>query len=103
MQMGTDNAAKVLKSRRGSEDGQAIALVRAYMHPEPAALVLSGLAEELQADVAHRVALMDRTSPEVVKQVETVLERKLSTVLQSSDFSSAGGVQPLVDILNRSD
>ena len=85
------------------EHPQTIALVLAYMHPEPAALVLSGLADELQADVAHRVALMDRTSPEVVKQVESVLERKLSTVLQSSDFSTAGGVQPLVDILNRSD
>jgi flagellar motor switch protein FliG len=73
------------------------------MHADHAAMVLGGLSEALQADVAHRVATMDRTSPEVVAQVECVLERRLSTVLQSSDFSAAGGVQDLVDILNRSD
>jgi flagellar motor switch protein FliG len=85
------------------EHPQTIALVMAHMHADQAAMVLGGLPEHLQSDVAVRVATMDRTSPEVIAQVEAVLERRLSSVIQSSDFSAAGGVQPLVDILNRSD
>ena len=85
------------------EHPQTIALVLAHMHPDHAAMVMGGLSEQLQSDVAMRVATMDRTSPEVISQVEQVLERRLSSVIQSSDMSAAGGVQPLVDILNRSD
>lgn len=85
------------------EHPQTIALVLAHMHADHAAMVLSGLSEELQADVAHRVATMDQTSPEIIARVESVLERKLSSLLQAGDFAAAGGVKPLVDILNRSD
>jgi flagellar motor switch protein FliG len=85
------------------EHPQTIALVLAHMHPEAAAMVLSSLPDELQRDVALRVAKMDRTSPEVIEQVEAILERKLSTVIQQSDFAQAGGLQTLVDILNSSD
>jgi flagellar motor switch protein FliG len=85
------------------EHPQTVALVLAHMHAEHAAMVLSGLPDELQADVAHRVATMDQTSPEVIARVEAVLERKLASLLQAGDFAAAGGVQPLVDILNRSD
>jgi flagellar motor switch protein FliG len=85
------------------EHPQTIALVLAYMTPDQAAMVMSGLPEDLQRDVAMRLAVMDRTSPEVVAHVEQQLERKLSSVLQPSELSSVGGVQSLVDILNRSD
>jgi flagellar motor switch protein FliG len=85
------------------EHPQTIALVLAYMTPDQAAMVMSGLSEDLQRDVAMRLAVMDRTSPEVVAHVEQMLERKLSSVLQPSELSSVGGVQSLVDILNRSD
>ena len=85
------------------EHPQTIALVLAHMHSEHAAMVLSGLPEELQADVAHRVATMEQTAPEVIARVEAVLENKLSSLLAAGDFAAAGGVQPLVDILNRSD
>jgi len=85
------------------EHPQTIALVLAHMNPDAAALVLSSLPEELQRDVALRVAKMDRTSPEVIEQVEAILERKLSTVIQQSDFAQAGGLQTLVDILNSAD
>jgi len=85
------------------EHPQTIALVLAYMTPDQAAMVMSGLSEDLQRDVAMRLAVMDRTSPEVVAHVEKQLERKLSSVLQPSELSSVGGVQSLVDILNRSD
>lgn len=85
------------------EHPQTIALVLAHMSSDAAAMVLGGLAEEDQLDVAQRLAMMDRTSPEVIEQVEQQLERKLSTVLQPAEMSTAGGVQTLVDILNRSD
>jgi flagellar motor switch protein FliG len=85
------------------EHPQTIALVLAYMPADSAALVLGGLPEELQRDVAVRVATMDRTSPDIIASVETSLEKRLSSVLQQGDLSSVGGVQTLVDLLNRSD
>ncbi|GIJ50829.1 flagellar motor switch protein FliG [Virgisporangium aliadipatigenens] len=85
------------------EHPQTVALVLAHLHASQASQILSGLTGDLQADVANRIAVMDRTSPDIVRQVETTLERKLSSVLQPSDLSSVGGLQPLVDIINRSD
>jgi flagellar motor switch protein FliG len=85
------------------EHPQTIALVLAHMPATLASQILSGLAGELQADVAHRIAVMDRTSPDIIRQVEATLERKLSSVLQPSDLSAVGGLQPLVDIINRAD
>jgi flagellar motor switch protein FliG len=86
------------------EHPQTISLVLAHMAPEQAAMILSALPEEMQSDIALRIATMDRTSPEVVRQVEQVLERKLSSVLAAQDVNeAAGGVQALVDLLSRSD
>lgn len=85
------------------EHPQTIALVLAHMNPDSAAMVLSGLAEEVQRDVAVRVATMDRTSPDIISAVEQALERRLSSVAQQSDLSSAGGINSLVELLNRSD
>jgi flagellar motor switch protein FliG len=85
------------------EHPQTIALVLAHMSSDAAAMVLSALPEEQQRDVAQRIATMDRTSPDVIEQVETILQKKLSTVIQQSDYTNAGGIQSLVDILNRSD
>ena len=85
------------------EHPQVIALVLAHMNADNASLVLSGLSQERQADVAHRIAVMERTSPTIIRQVEASLERKLSSVLQPSELSAVGGIEPLVDIINRSD
>jgi flagellar motor switch protein FliG len=85
------------------EHPQTIALVLAHMPATLASQILSGLAGELQADVAHRIAVMDRTAPDIIRQVESTLERKLSSVLQPSDLSTVGGLMPLVDIINRAD
>lgn len=84
------------------EHPQTIALILAYLESEQASIILSALPAEMQADVARRMAIMDRVSPDVLKEVEQVLERKLSSVL-TQDFSSAGGVQSVVDVLNRVD
>jgi len=85
------------------EHPQTIALVLAHVPSALASSILSGLAPEVQSDVAHRIAVMDRTSPEVIRQVELALQRKLSSVLQPDELSTVGGLQPLVDIINRAD
>lgn len=84
------------------EHPQTIALILAYLEPNKAAQILSGLSHQIQADVAKRIATMDRTSPEVLREVERVLERKLST-LASEDFTSAGGIDAIVEVLNNVD
>src|SRR5213078_3831278 len=85
------------------EHPQTIALVLAHMPAVAASQVLSGLSAALQGEVAHRIAMMDRTSPETIRQVESTLERKLATVLQPSDLSNVGGLEPLIEIINRAD
>lgn len=92
-----------LRSFIADEHPQVIALVLAHMAADKASLLLSGLPAHQQAVVAHRIAVMDRTSPEIVRTVEAVLERKLSSMLQPTEVSRVGGVDPLVNIINRSD
>ncbi len=82
-----------------NEHPQTIALVLSYLDPDQSAAILSALPQDKQADIARRIALMDSTSPEIVSQVERVLEKKLSaTVIQ--DYTSAGGIESIVQILN---
>jgi flagellar motor switch protein FliG len=81
------------------EHPQTISLILAYLDPNKASQILSGLPHQIQADVARRIAIMDRTSPDVLREVERVLERKLST-LASEDYTSAGGIDTVVEILN---
>ena len=85
-----------------NEHPQTIALILSYLKPAQAAQVVSGLAQEKQADVARRIALMDRTSPDVIKEVERVLEKKLSAMI-TEDYTTVGGVSAIVDILNTVD
>jgi flagellar motor switch protein FliG len=81
------------------EHPQTIALILAYLEPNKASIILQNLPHEVQSDVARRIATMDRTSPEVLSEVERVLEKKLST-LSSEDYTTAGGVESIVEILN---
>lgn len=85
-----------------NEHPQTIALIMAYLHPDQAAVILSALPPERQADVARRIATMDRTAPDVIREVERVLERQLSSVM-SQEYSTAGGVESLVAVLNHVD
>lgn len=84
------------------EHPQTIALVLCYLQPEKAATIMSGLSEELQVDVAERIATMKRTSSTVISKVERILDKKLSAIT-NDDFASLGGVNALVDILNAVD
>jgi len=81
------------------EHPQVIALVLAYLEPYKAAVILQKLPKETQIDVTSRIATMDSTSPEVLREVERVLEKELST-LPSMDYCVAGGVESVVEILN---
>ena len=82
------------------EHPQTIALILAHLLPNQAAAVLSGLPQELRAEVARRIAIMDRSPPEVIREIERVLERKLSSAVVSQGFSAVGGVKSLVEVLN---
>ncbi|MTV47794.1 flagellar motor switch protein FliG [Heliobacillus mobilis] len=85
-----------------SEHSQTIALILAYLNADQASIIMSALPPERQAEIARRIALMDRTSPEVIREVEMVLERKLSSLV-SQEHTSAGGLDTVVDMLNRVD
>ncbi len=85
------------------EHPQTIALVLAHLSAEQASLILSNLNPALQATIAHRIAAMDRTSPETVRKVESILHRRMSSILQPTEMSVVGGLDPLVDIVTRSD
>lgn len=85
-----------------NEHPQTLALILSYLNSNQAAQILSALPQEKQANVAMRIATMESTSPEIIKEVELVLERKLSSMV-TQDYTIAGGIQAIVDILNAVD
>jgi len=82
-----------------NEHPQTIALVLAYLKPEQASLILSALPPEKQVDVAKRLATLDRTTPEVLEEIENALEQRLSAY-ELNDYTVAGGIDAAVEILN---
>ncbi len=84
------------------EHPQTIALILSYLSASQAAVIIGGLAPDKQTDVAKRIAQMDRTSPDVITEVENVLEQKLASLV-NQDYTIVGGVDSIVDILNTVD
>jgi len=84
------------------EHPQTIAMILSYLTSTQSAMVLGALPPEKQADVAKRIAMMDRTSPDVIKEVERVLERRLASLV-NQDYTIVGGVDAIVNILNTVD
>ncbi|MDR2045104.1 MAG: flagellar motor switch protein FliG [Clostridium sp.] len=84
------------------EHPQTIALILSYLAPAQAAMIISALEPDQQAEVARRIATMDRTSPDVIKEVEKVLESKISSLV-NQDYAIIGGVDAVVEILNAVD
>lgn len=84
------------------EHPQTIALIMSYLSAAQSSMILSALPPERQADVAKRIAMMDRTSPDVIKEVEKVLESKLASLV-NQDYTIIGGVDAVVEILNSVD
>jgi flagellar motor switch protein FliG len=82
-----------------NEHPQTIALILSYLEPQQAAMILSALPHGMQSDIARRIAIMDQTSPEIIAQVERVLENKLSQ-MAVHELSNVGGIDALVQVLN---
>ena len=85
-----------------NEHPQTIALILSYLNPAQSSSILAELPREIQVEVARRIATMDRTSPEVVKEVERTLEKKFASVM-SVDFTEIGGVKHIAEVLNSVD
>ncbi|QOY34467.1 flagellar motor switch protein FliG [Anaerobacillus isosaccharinicus] len=85
-----------------NEHPQTIALILSYLESVQAGQILSELPQEVQADIAKRIALMDSTSPEIINEVENILERKLSATV-TQDYTRTGGVETVVEVLNSVD
>lgn len=85
-----------------NEHPQTIALILSYLSPSQAGQILSSLPLEKQSDVIRRIAIMDRTSPEVIREIEAILESKFSNII-IQDYTTTGGIQSAVDILNAVD
>ncbi len=84
------------------EHPQTIALILSYLSPQQSASIISALSPDKQTDVAKRIAQMDRTAPDVIKEVEKVLEQKLASLV-NQDYTIVGGVDSIVEILNTVD
>ncbi|KOO46611.1 flagellar motor switch protein FliG [Priestia koreensis] len=82
-----------------NEHPQTIALVLSYLDPAQAGMILSSLPQERQADIARRIATMSSTAPEVINEIEQILERKLSTTV-TQDYTQTGGVEAVVEVLS---
>lgn len=82
-----------------NEHPQTIALILSYLDSPQAAQILSELPQDVQADIARRIAIMDSTSPEIINEVEQILERKLSATV-THDYTQTGGIEAVVEVLN---
>jgi flagellar motor switch protein FliG len=85
-----------------AEHPQTIALILAHLTPDHAAIILRALPGDIQVDVATRIAILDRAAPDVVMEIERVLERRISSIF-TQEFTAAGGVRSLAEVLNRAD
>ena len=83
------------------EHPQTIALILCYLNPGQAATVISGLSQNIQTEVAERIAQMETTSPDIIKNVEKVIENKISSIV-TSEYTAVGGIESIVDILKQS-
>jgi flagellar motor switch protein FliG len=85
-----------------SEHPQTVALIMCYIQPEKAADILSMFSNELQAEIAERIGVINNTSPKVIKKIEAILQNKFSSTVDN-DQENIGGVKTLVEILNSVD
>ncbi|MCL1790416.1 MAG: flagellar motor switch protein FliG [Peptococcaceae bacterium] len=93
---------KQLSSIIQTEHPQTVALIMTHLPPEKSATLLMGFPVEVQSDITKRIAMMGRTSPEVLSEIEKVIEGKITNIAPT-DYTSSGGIQSVVDMLNRAD
>ena len=85
-----------------NEHPQTIALILSYCSTDQAAAILGELPREVQIDVVERVAKMDSTSPEIIRDIEKLVERKL-VMSESVDMTEIGGRKFIATVLNSTD
>lgn len=85
-----------------NEHPQTIAMILSYARADQAADIIAELPKDIRMEVVERIATMDRTSPDIVKIVESNLEQKFAS-LMSLDFTEFGGVNYIADIMNNMD
>ncbi len=85
-----------------NEHPQTIALVLSYARADQASSIIAELPKSIRVDVVERIARMDRTSPEVIRQVESILERKFESVV-AIDLLEVGGINYIAEIMNNID
>ena len=93
---------KNLKNMIISEHPQTIAMILSYARADQASAIISELPKDVRVDVVERIARMDRTSPEIIRQVEAILERKFESVV-SVDLLEVGGINYIAEIMNNMD
>ncbi len=86
-----------------NEHPQTIALILSYAKTEQASAVIAELPKEKRIAVVERIAKMDSTSPEIIKQVESALEKEFSAVVSAQDFTEIGGINYIADVMNNMD
>jgi flagellar motor switch protein FliG len=84
------------------EHPQTIALIMSHLPANFGAEILAGLPESRRLSVVRRIATMGRTNPEIIREVEKGLEKRMSSVMSQS-FERAGGVEAVAEMLNVSD
>jgi flagellar motor switch protein FliG len=86
------------------EHPQAIAMILAYLPSDKASEILSSLPDEAQAEISVRIAMMERTSPEVIQEVEEAFRARLGSVFSPrTELSAAGGLDAVVELLRKVD
>ncbi len=92
-----------VQSLISGEHPQLVALVLAHLRADRASAIMTSLPVDQRAEVAHRIATMQQASPEVIDIVAANLQRKATALITTGEYTAVGGIQPLVDILNRAD
>ncbi len=85
-----------------NEHPQTIALILSYTRPDQAAEIISQLPHQKQVEVIKRIATMEQSSPDVVKEIEHMLQKKIASVA-NEELTIAGGVKAVAEVLNRAD
>lgn len=93
---------KVIVSFLKNEHPQTVAVILAHLDPGLTASIIKQLPETQQADVLMRIATLDKISPEIVGEIDRVLEEELFSV-EMSDVTKVGGVEKVAEILNNVD
>ena len=81
------------------EHPQTISLIMAHLHPKQASEILAGLSPKKQLEVVKRIARMEQTTPEAIREVEKGLEARLSSIV-NQDLETAGGIENIAEVLN---